>query len=99
MSLFRTAAHAAVASSVHTRVQRRQRDRWAGESQTAPPLPAATPVVVADPVLQQSPAVPAVAPVDAEALLSALERLAALRQSGILTDAEFDQQKARILAS
>lgn len=97
MSLFRTAAHAAVAGSVHSRVQRRQRDRWATETQ-APPPAVAVPVVVAAPAPQEDPAVPAAAPVDADARLSALQRLAALRQSGILTDAEFEQQKARILA-
>ncbi|MCW3470426.1 SHOCT domain-containing protein [Rhodococcus pyridinivorans] len=56
----------------------------------------AVPVVVAAPVTQET--APAAVPVDTEALLSALERLAALRESGILTDAEFEQQKARILA-
>ncbi|MFZ2529639.1 MAG: SHOCT domain-containing protein [Rhodococcus sp. (in: high G+C Gram-positive bacteria)] len=92
MSLFRTAANAAVASSVHGRVQRRQRDRWAAQSQAAPVV-APAPVVAAAPVPQGGPAA-----LDTEALLSALERLAALREKGVLTEAEFEQQKALILA-
>lgn len=85
MSLFRTAARTAVASSVHGRVQRRQQARWANESQV--PAPA-----VAPPPAPPTPPVP-----DTEALLSALERLATLRASGMLTDAEFHAQKQRIL--
>ena len=83
MSLFRTAARTAVASSVHGRVQRRQQARWAAESQ------APSPVVASQPLPPPAP--------DTEALLSALERLATLHAGGVLTDAEFQAQKARIL--
>jgi hypothetical protein len=89
MSLFRTAARTAVASSVHGRVQRRQQSRWAAESQTA----AAPQPAVAAPAATPPPPAP-----DTEALLSALERLATLHAGGVLTDAEFQAQKARILA-
>ncbi|MGW0172606.1 SHOCT domain-containing protein [Rhodococcus sp. NPDC003322] len=97
MSLFRTAARTAVASSVHGRVQRRQQSRWAAEDQavaapaTTPPAPAVAP---APRVAGPTPS----APVDTDAMLAQLERLAALRTSGVLTDDEFAAQKARILA-
>ena len=94
MSLFRTAARTAVASSVHGRVQRRQQARWAAESQGL----AATEPVVAAPVAAPAPQPPAPSLTDTEAILSALERLATLHAGGVLTDAEFQAQKARILA-
>lgn len=97
MSLIRVAARTAVASSVHGRIQRRQHARWAAESQVA-----AAPVQAAPAEAAPAPApAPATAPPagDADALLSALERLAALRDSGVLTDAEFQAQKTRLLAS
>jgi hypothetical protein len=77
---------AAVASAVHGKVQRRQRDRWAlenqGASQGAPAAeaaPAATPPAATDDVLAQ------------------LERLGKLRDGGVLTEDEFAAQKARLL--
>lgn len=83
MSLLRTARRAAVASAVHGRVQQRQRERWAAESQAAEPVapaPASTP-----------------ASASTDELISQLERLGKLRDSGVLTDAEFAAQKARLL--
>jgi hypothetical protein len=89
MSLLRTARRAAVASAVHGRVQQRQRERWGAESQAAapPPAPASTP----------APAHPAPTPASTDELISQLERLGKLRDSGILTEAEFAAQKARLL--
>ena len=43
--------------------------------------------------------VPAPAPADSGDQIAELERLAKLRDSGALTDAEFEQQKAKILGS
>ncbi|TPG33073.1 SHOCT domain-containing protein [Mycolicibacterium hodleri] len=86
MSLLRSMSRVAVASSVHGRVQRRQRDRWATVAPTAdtrPPAPVPAP---------QPPAEPAVD------LLAQLERLGRLRDSGVLTEDEFTAQKARLLA-
>lgn len=71
MSLLRTAAHVGVSSSVHGRVQRRQRERWAAQDQAtavaaaqAAPAPAFVPVapapVAVAPVAPVAP--PAVAP-------------------------------------
>lgn len=87
MSLLRTARRAAVASAVHGKVQRRQHERWAA-AQAAPAPVAAPPPPAA--------AVPAV-PVDTDEMLNQLERLGKLREAGVLTDAEFAAQKARIL--
>ena len=86
MSLLRTARRAAVASAVHGRVQQRQRERWAAESQAAAPAPA----VASSPTSAPTPA-------SADELISQLERLAKLRDSGVLTEAEFAAQKARLL--
>lgn len=96
MGLFKTAARVAVASSVHGRVQRRQQSRWAHQdAATAPP---------AQPVAAPAPAAPApAAPVstgtpDFAATLEMLTKLGELKAAGVLTDAEFEAQKARILA-
>lgn len=85
MSILRRASRVAVASSVHGRVQRRQRDRWAAADQgTAPTPPPPPPAAVAPP------------PVDD--VIAQLERLGKLRDSGVLTEPEFAEQKARILS-
>ncbi len=91
MGLLRTARRAAVASAVHGKVQRRQHDRWAAANQPAAsptsPVPAPTPASAPDPG----------PPARVDEVIVQLERLAALRDTGILTDAEFQAQKARIL--
>lgn len=87
MGLLKTAAKVAVASSVHGRVQRRQQERWAAQDAGANPVPA--PRLAAD--------TPAPATNTSE-LLTQLTQLGELRAAGVLTDAEFEEQKARILA-
>ena len=87
MSLLRTARRAAVAGAVHGRVQQRQWERWAAESQAAAPVAPVAP----------APAQPAPAPASTDELISQLERLGKLRDSGVLTEAEFAAQKARLL--
>lgn len=57
----------------------------------APPGPASTTAGPVEPVLD--------APVVATDTVAELERLAKLRDSGALTDSEFEQQKAKILGS
>ena len=108
MGLLKTAATVAVASSVHGRVQRRQQGRWAAQNQApaeapAPPPPAqyVAPVqpqqAYAEPVPPpQAPAPPA-QPADMSDRLAQLKQLGELLSAGVLTQAEFDQQKARIL--
>ena len=106
MGLLKTAATVAVASSVHGRIQRRQQARWAGQDQAsagvpAPPPPYAAPAqppqAYAEPVLApQAPAAPA-QPSDMSDRLAQLRQLGELLSAGVLTQAEFEQQKARIL--
>ena len=79
----RTAVVAGTATSVSNRVSRRQGRRWGREeAEEAPPQPAP----------QQA---PPPAPADP---IQQLKDLAALKDQGVLTDEEFAQQKARILA-
>ncbi|PVY30121.1 SHOCT domain-containing protein [Williamsia muralis] len=83
----RTAVVAGTATSVSNRVSRRQSQRWATqESQQTPPQYASPP-----------PAAPPPAPSGDR--LGALQQLGELKAQGILTEAEFAAEKARILAS
>ena len=112
MGLLKTAATVAVASSVHGRIQRRQQNRWAAQDQDqdqgvagvpAPPpptqyaAPAQPQQAYAEPVPPpQAPAAPA-QPADMGDRLALLKQLGELLSAGVLTQAEFEQQKARIL--
>jgi hypothetical protein len=84
----RTAVVAGTATAVSNRVSRRQADRWAqqDEQQYAQQQ-------YAQPQYAQAP------PPAAPDMVSQLKELADLKAQGILTDAEFDAQKAKILAS
>ena len=90
MGILKTAATVAVASSVHGRIQRRQQQRWAAQDQAAaaaaPPAPPPPP-----------PAAAAPAPANMNDRLAQLTQLGELLKAGILTEAEFQQQKAQIL--
>ena len=98
MGLLKTAAKVAVASHVHGKVQRRQSQRWAAQgAAAAASAPAHAPVHAAAPSPVAAP--PALSQASGtEEMLQQLERLGQLRASGVLTDAEFETQKARILA-
>ena len=106
MGLLKTAATVAVASSVHGRIQRRQQARWAAQDQAAaaasapppPPPQYAAPAqqAHAEPAPPQAPAAPVQA-ADMNERLGQLKQLGELLSAGVLTQAEFDQQKARIL--
>ena len=89
MPLLRGAARVAVvagtATAVSGRVSRRQQSRWAQEDQGQGQ----------DQAQYQEPA-PAAAP--AADPLDQLKQLGELKASGVLTDAEFEAQKAKILA-
>lgn len=91
MRLLRTATHAAVASSVHNKVSRRQQAAWA--QQNAAAQAAAAPAAPAAPT--PAPAAPAN---DMSAKLEQLKQLGELRDAGILTPEEFEAKKAQILA-
>ena len=83
----RTAVIAGTASTVAGRVNRRQQAKWSEQDaqgqQAAAPPPAAT--------------AGAAAP-NSDELLNKLKDLANLKDQGILTEEEFDAQKAKILA-
>lgn len=89
----RTAVVAGTATAVSNRVSRRQAGRWAAQEQQqylqqqayAPP-----PQYEAPPPPQEAD--------DGSSLVAQLEKLGDLRDKGILTDEEFAQQKARLLA-
>jgi hypothetical protein len=89
----RTAVVAGTASAVNGRVQRRQAEKFADrDAQIAADRQAAYEEQVAPP-----PA-PAAAPPDVD-VVGQLKGLAELRDQGVLTDAEFAAQKAKILGS
>jgi hypothetical protein len=83
----RTAVIAGTATAVSNRVSRRQGNRWAQQEQDQ---------YAQDQQAQQQPA-PAAAP--ATDTVTQLQKLADLKSQGILTDAEFQAQKAKILGS
>ena len=86
MGLLSTAAKAAVASSVHGRVQRHQQQKWA--AQDAHHVPRATSAPAGDP-----------GALDIAQQLALIGQLNELRRAGALSDAEFEAKKAKILAS
>lgn len=87
-TMARTAVIAGTATSVSNRVSRRQGGRWAAQEQhqqeqTAPAPPAPAPVA--------APAAPEADPIER------LKELGQLHESGVLTDQEFADAKAKIL--
>jgi len=81
----RTAVVAGTATTVSNRVSRRQQGRWADQEQqqmAAAPAPAPAPV--------------AVPPQEADPM-ERLKELGQLHESGVLTDQEFADAKAKIL--
>jgi hypothetical protein len=103
VGILKTAATVAVASSVHGRIQRRQQQRWAAQDQAAgvgqappPQAPQAPPQTFAPQAPPPPPAGPPPA-ADMSERLAQLAQLGDLKSAGILTEAEFEQQKARIL--
>lgn len=79
----RTAVIAGTATGVSNRVSRRQGNRWAQQETQQQPAP--------EPQNAQ--------PAAARDPVAQLKELAELKNQGILTDAEFEAQKAKILAS
>jgi hypothetical protein len=73
---------------VSNRVSRRQAGRWAQQDQPQYQEPA--------PQYQPPPAAPAAGTGD---MIEQLKQLGELKEAGVLTEAEFAQQKARILGS
>ena len=92
----RTAAVAGTATAVSNRVSRRQAGRWAAQDAQyqQPPPQYQQPV----PQYQPPPAPPATSP-DTGNMIDQLKELAQLKDQGVLTEAEFAEQKRRILGS
>jgi hypothetical protein len=88
----RTAVIAGTATHVSNNVSRRQAARWNAQQPQQPQQ-------------QYEPPPPAPAPAPAPAASSSSDRIAALQQlaelkaAGVLTDAEFELEKSKILAS
>jgi hypothetical protein len=82
----RTAVIAGTATAVSNRVSRRQAGRWAAQEQQAAPQQEAA-------YAQPAPAAPQ------PDKLAQLRELGSLRDQGVLTEAEFEAQKYKILAS
>ncbi|MFC9833809.1 SHOCT domain-containing protein [Rhodococcus sp. NPDC127530] len=87
----RTAVVAGTAAAVSNRVSRRQGQRWAAnqsapQQETAPPPPPPPPA-------QPAP------PSGGTDRIATLKQLGELRDQGVLTEEEFNTEKAKILAS
>ncbi len=80
----RTAVIAGTATVVAGGVNRHQQAKQQAAAQQAAPQEAAAPEVAAAP--------------DSDELINKLKELASLKDQGILTEAEFNDQKAKILA-
>ena len=81
----RVAVVAGTATAVSNRVSRRQANRWAGQEQQQ--------------YSEAPPPAPAPAPQQGGDAISQLKDLADLKNQGVLTEAEFEAQKAKILGS
>jgi hypothetical protein len=85
----RTAVVAGTATAVSGRVARRQQSKYQQQAEAeAYDAPAAAP-----------PPPPAPAPAGEDAVITQLQQLADLKNQGILSEAEFEAQKARILGT
>jgi hypothetical protein len=80
----RTAVVAGTATAVSNRVSRRQGQRWSAQGQPVSEQPAYDEPPPAD---------------DMDAKLAQLKDLGELKAQGVLTEAEFEAQKSRILGS
>jgi len=99
MGLIKTGLKAAVfvktAHIVHDRIERRQQAEWAAQGAPVGIAPAGAgpaPAPVHYATMGQGVAAPA------PSILDQLTQLGDLRAAGVVTDAEFEAQKARILA-
>jgi len=80
----RTAAVAGTATAVSNRVSRRQAGRWSEQAQPEPEPEQYAAPATADPMTDK---------------LAQLKDLGELKAQGVLSESEFEQQKAKILQS
>ncbi|MEE1755259.1 SHOCT domain-containing protein [Streptomyces sp. SP18CS02] len=86
----RTAVVAGTATAVSNRVSRRQQGRWAAQREDQAPAPRQAPVGV-------QPTDPSAS--DMTSRIEQLKQLGDLKAQGILTEAEFEDQKRKLLGS
>jgi hypothetical protein len=91
----RTAVVAGTATAVSNRVSRRQAERW--QQQGSYPYDQPEPTYAEPEPAYEAPAQPPPSAAPAADPIQQLKDLAALRDQGVLTDEEFQAQKARIL--
>ncbi|HEU4917187.1 MAG TPA: SHOCT domain-containing protein [Acidimicrobiia bacterium] len=91
----RTAVVAGTATAVSGRVARRQNERWANQADAE--AYQQQQAYAQQQAYQQAPPPPPAAPAGGD-VVSQLKELASLKEAGILTDAEFEAQKAKLLA-
>lgn len=87
-AMARTAVVAGTATTVSNRVSRRQEGRWAAQEQQQ---------TAAAPPQQQTYAAPPAPPAQEVDPIERLKELGQLHESGVLTDQEFADAKAKIL--
>lgn len=85
----RTAVVAGTATAVSNRVSRRQQGRWAAQQGYQEPAP--------QPAPPAEPSAPAAS--DMTSKIEQLKQLGELKSQGVLTEAEFEDQKRTLLAS
>jgi hypothetical protein len=90
----RTAVVAGTATAVSGRVRRRQQGRWASQENEAAAEEATAPEPVAD---EPAPAAAEAPSEDMDDKFAQLRQLGELHDAGVLTDAEFEGQKGKIL--
>ncbi|MEV4946947.1 SHOCT domain-containing protein [Streptomyces sp. NPDC053755] len=88
----RTAVISGTATAVSNRVSRRQAGRWAQQAEEAP---AAAPPQQAYSAPPPPPPPPAAASMETK--IAQLKELGQLKEQGVLTEAEFEAQKRRLL--
>ena len=94
----RTAVVAGTATAVSNRVSRRQAGRWAAHEQPQQPQQQYAQQPPQQYVQQPPPPPPPAAPADPMSQkIAQLKELGELKAQGVLTDAEFETQKKRIL--
>jgi hypothetical protein len=106
MGLLKTGLKAAVAVKtadvIHERVLARQQEHAAAQGHPGPAAAVAQPAPAAAIPAQPAPAAAAAAAAaspDMGEKLAQLKQLGELREAGVLTDAEFEVQKARLLSA